>query len=121
MCYIDYGRICPKCGKYSSPGAACVCGEPIYINTRCNICGEKNTLLEPCRCNKKVETFGDVINIVKPSEFKRGDCTVKIDPEDTKDDLRDLYDELGKLKWVEDDIGWDDAIKAVRDHIRKQL
>jgi len=31
--------------------------------------------------------------------------------------VKDLYDDLGKMKWVGSDSGWDLAIDAVRKHL----
>ena len=31
--------------------------------------------------------------------------------------LKDLYEELGKMKWMGEDEGWDRAIKAVREEL----
>lgn len=48
--------------------------------------------------------------------------TIAKEPE-TKDDksLEELYDELGKLKWLGSDRGWDLAIEAVRARIKEML
>jgi hypothetical protein len=34
--------------------------------------------------------------------------------------LRDLHDELNKIKWAGDDEGWDRAIEAVRKELRSR-
>lgn len=35
--------------------------------------------------------------------------------------LLDLHEELGRLKWLGNDDGWDEAITAVRKFIREKL
>ena len=34
--------------------------------------------------------------------------------------LSDLHDELGKVKWMGDDEGWEKCIKAVREEITRR-
>jgi hypothetical protein len=34
--------------------------------------------------------------------------------------LSDLHEELGKMKWMGEDEGWDKAIKAVRDELTRR-
>ena len=34
--------------------------------------------------------------------------------------MSDLYEELGKMKWMGEDEGWDKAIKAVKEELTKR-
>ena len=136
MCYIDYNSICTKCGKFQ-----CDCGYKIgYINTRCNQCGEKSTLLEPCGCHKSHQGYGvetcpkcnilkmvgvtcncEEVTIYKEQGVITTTSTTEA-PISTDKDLEELYDELGTLKWIGGDSkDWDLAIDAVREHIRTRL
>ena len=61
MCYIDYNSICTQCGKFS-----CDCGHKTeYINSRCAMCGEKNTLLEPCNCQTPAIDYNKLVKAVE--------------------------------------------------------
>jgi len=127
MCYIQSNGPCSICGRIINPvieGSDCAT-KPIYINTRCNICGEKSTLTDPCNCKKPPISFQDIAEHFekvtihnKPGVITTGTSTGNSLPEYT---LEDLYDELGKLKWLGADDGWDKAIEAVREHIKVKL
>ena len=67
MCQIDYNAICTKCGKFQ-----CGCGSKVWDfyqdPSYCQMCGKKNTLLEPCGCGFH-KGFGDT-QIITPLDFE---------------------------------------------------
>ena len=56
-------------------------------------------------------------NVVEISTAQTTTSTVQRKPYD----LTDLYDELGRYNWIGADAGWEKAIVAVREEIKKMI
>ena len=106
-----YGQVpCSLCGKLNTPGiegGGCNCWK-----------GNVHQSLPPGRsekdckeCGKRHSIFYDCISTIH---------SVKPRPK-APTDLTKLYDELGTIKWIGVDKGWEEAIEAVRQHIKGKL
>ena len=82
----------------------------------CSVCGKFTSLGEPCDCNSKCSTKAiEGSKIGSRLILATTKCAEKTTP------LEELYNELGTLKWIGSDNGWDKAIEAVRTEIKKRL
>lgn len=148
MCYIQNNGPCSICGRLSNPmieGSGCNCGNSGYYfpdmvlaaKRFCKKCNKDThdsdyilTSYPPQLACKDCGTprqrsflYQDIIdNTKQPTIYdKPGVITTSTTTDSDDTTLKDLYDELGKLKWTDEDKGWDEAIEAVRAHIRTKL
>lgn len=57
----------------------------------------------------------------KESKVAEQPVSVPVQPTRKPYDLTDLYDELGRFNWAGADTGWEKAISAVREEIKKMV
>lgn len=74
----------------------------------CPNCGKCLGIFEDCGCMPVHVPIGIDTTIL-------GTGTIKAKP------LEELYEELGKLKWLGENEGWNAAIEAVRKHLASQI
>lgn len=132
MSYIDYGPTkCIMCGGFHSIGITCPTLNIGELFPTCGICGQYNTLANPCGCQDykddclgrsqhKCKYCGKCLGL-----FEACGCQLtsvqSTSTTTSAPTLEDLYNDLGTLKWRGEDKGWNEAIEAVRKHIREKL
>ena len=113
---IDLGEaiICKACGGPSTISSPCRCnGSTVYKHEpkedcpgrsqhRCKYCGECHSVFAICSSHPSYNPG------IIPDNSK--ECTIE-----------SLYNELGSLKWIGADEGWNEAIEAVRKHIQRNI
>lgn len=116
MCYIqDVG--------VDIPLVCNVCGYPISLTTKCKCV---TTVFSKCpgRSQQPCPTCGNCKNIFAECKHcggEAGTIVTGVIPINAITPLQELYEELGKSKWVGTGKSWNEAIDAVRVHIRKSL
>jgi len=90
------------------------------IKTPCSVCGKFVSIGEPCDCNAKKTIKYRVLGPSVSETHNTGTSAVNTSAT-SMCRLEDLYNDLGTLKWLGSDDGWDRAIEAVRAEIKKRL
>jgi len=146
-----FGKMpCSICGKISTLTNLCDCyvddkafvyidqhtplegiGEVINI---CSVCGHVHRRGgSVCNCAGKVPTPKEELdrlngktilgpaNVITTGSIKLPKDSTLIKKAKEHKDLTDLYNELGTLKWASSDAGWNEAIEAIRIHIKGKI